>query len=55
MPITNSTNGNYNPKQLKLPLEIEKIIEELGTDYPEFKDKESISDYLTRITLKELK
>ena len=35
--------------------EIEKIIEELGTDYPEFKDKESISDYLTRITLKELK
>lgn len=27
MPITNSTNGNYNPKQLKLPLEIEKIID----------------------------
>lgn len=35
--------------------EIEKIFEELGTDYPEFKDKESISDYLTQITLKELK
>ena len=35
--------------------EIEKIFEELGTDYPEFKEKECISDYLTRISLKEIK
>ena len=27
MLLTNNTNGNYNPKQLKLPLEIEKIID----------------------------
>ena len=27
MLLNNSTNGNYNPRQLKLPLEIEKIIE----------------------------
>lgn len=27
MRLTNNTNGNYNPRQLKLPLEIEKIID----------------------------
>ena len=27
MPITNSTNGNYTLRQLKLPLDIEKIID----------------------------
>lgn len=27
MLLTNNTNGNYNPRQLKLPLEIEKIID----------------------------
>lgn len=27
MKSTNYTNNNYKPKQLKLPLEIEKIIE----------------------------
>lgn len=27
MRLTNNTNGNYTPKQLKLPLEIEKIID----------------------------
>ena len=27
MPLTKNTNGNYNPRQLKLPLEIEKIID----------------------------
>lgn len=27
MLLTNPTNGNYNPRQLKLPLEIEKIID----------------------------
>lgn len=31
--------------------EIERIFEDLGTDYPEFKDKENISDYLTRISI----
>lgn len=35
--------------------DIEKIFEELGSDYPEFKEKESISDYITRISLVELK
>ena len=27
MPLTNNTNGNYTPRQLKLPLEIEKLID----------------------------
>ena len=27
MSLTNSDNGNHNPVQLKLPLEIEKIID----------------------------
>ena len=27
MPLTNNTNGNYIPRQLKLPLDIEKIID----------------------------
>ena len=27
MLLTKNTNGNYNPRQLKLPLEIEKIID----------------------------
>ena len=31
--------------------EIEKIFEELGNGFLEFKDKESISDYLTRISI----
>ena len=27
MPLTQNTNDNYNTRQLKLPLEIEKLIE----------------------------
>ena len=27
MQLTNNTNGNYTPRQLKLPLEIEKLID----------------------------
>ena len=34
--------------------EIERIIEELGHDFPDFKENESISDYLIRITINSL-
>ena len=34
MPLTNQIKGNYTPRQLKLPLEIEKIIDISDPVYP---------------------
>ena len=52
MLLTKNTNGNYNPRQLKLPLDIEKIIDSgeiyqvnLNDGY-DFSSKEEALNYL---------
>ena len=42
MPLTNKTNDNYTTRQLKLPLEIEKLID-ISEDDSEFERKAEIT------------
>ena len=54
MPLTKNTNGNYTPKQLKLPLEIEKIIDISDPVYSFSEIMDSI-DFTSHFALKESK
>ncbi len=54
MQLTNNTNGNYNPRQLKLPLEIEKIIDISDPVYSFSEIVDSI-DFISYFAVKESK
>lgn len=52
MRLTNNTNGNYTIRQLKLPLEIEKIIDisDPGYTFCEVMDHIDLSKYFVEIS-----
>jgi len=54
MPLTNNTNDNYTPRQLKLPLEIEKIIDISDPVYS-FSEIVDCIDFTSHFALKESK